>query len=195
MTPKEALAALCLSPETFLRSYPLMIAGKSVSGPTDYVIFQELPTDKKFKIAAFGNNGEPLKAYNVPMLPSTQFQGLGASGPNRVQIPGVMLGNDRDVMVTGQLTGCSFLVQSTGGSVLCAHIQPQGGLDGSKLHTSLINSAQFQGQPATTRPIVFGRNFYPAGRATVVGVRRLGRWEIYAQLGDAHSVTGVHRIL
>jgi hypothetical protein len=83
-------------------------------------------------------------------------------------------------------------MKSSGSKITC--VCP-GGLDGSKLHTSRINSAQFQGQPATTRPIVFGRNFYPAGRATVVGVRRLGRREIYAQLGDAHNVTGVHRIL
>lgn len=199
MTPDQALAALRTSPETFLRSHPVMIAGLSTPGAADFVIYKEIPTESKFKIATQGmNGGASLKVYNVPMHPSTRFVGLAnAAGGNKVAIPGVMIAGEhqRDIMVTGQLTGCSFLVQKVGASVLCAHIQPQGGMDGAKLHTTLMNVAVFQGQPTTSSPIVFGRNFYPTGRATIIGVRRMGQWEIYAQIGDAHSVSNVVRVL
>jgi len=81
------------------------------------------------------------------------------------------------VMVTGQLTGCSFVMRETANGLEVAHVSPGPGQTGQQLHTAL----------ADTHPNVYGAagtsgNYDSQDRSvTVVGVRANGKWRIFAQ--------------
>jgi len=91
------------------------------------------------------------------------------------------------IMVTVQLSGCSFLWRTQNGVLECAHLQPTGGLTGPQLQ------AQLTGHGAN----VYGRDDYGEGRVvTIVGVKRGSDWRIYAQkfrVGTS-EILSVHRI-
>lgn len=77
-----------------------------------------------------------------------------------------------DLLITVQLSGCSFLWRSNNGVFECAHYQPPGGMTGGTLQDNLAVGA----------PHIYGRNNYGDGHVSnVIGVRRNGQWRIYAQ--------------
>jgi hypothetical protein len=85
-------------------------------------------------------------------------------------------------LVTGQLSACAFAILKAGTDVRCAHVQPGGQrlLGGELLKKELEKNGHFQVARDVKFTKVFGVPDYSA-YAYVVGIRRRGKWEIYAQ--------------
>lgn len=127
------------------------------------------------------NSYVPTQAYYVPMLPAT-------AATTYAGLAWTPLGLSTQLMVTVQLSGCSFLWRQNGGTLECAHLQPTGGLDGNALQTQLSGNAGG----------IYGRTSYGEGRVvTLVGIRKGSDWRIYAQKCRVLSsdILSVHRIL
>jgi hypothetical protein len=128
---------------------------------------------EKFRIWPSGGlaaAGDEFQAYNIQMVPSNNpvvMYNIPATAPN--------------FLVTGGLSGCSFLVdQLAGGQIACAHMQPSSGA-GTGAEDGPALAARLSG----THGVVYGRNRYHAqNQVCVVGVRSGGRWKIYAQKLD-----------
>jgi len=144
-----------------------------------------------------GPGATQVQAHSVQMVGH-------ANTPPLNQIPGYLLDHTGpDLMLTGMLNGCSFIMKANANrtAVRVAHLQPQPGVgQGSALNVNCINSAAFVGDAGPV--VVFGRNSYPdAGTAprsaTVLGLRHSGAWEIYAQIFDSatFAVVSATRIL
>jgi hypothetical protein len=104
-------------------------------------------------------------------------------------------GQGRGLMVTGELSGCCFCWLAQGNDLWCIHVQPQAGIDGTALQNTLRVNGRFANAPGT-RLGTYGRKNYPAGRASVIGVRRAGRWRLFAQTSDDRfsTITGAYQI-
>ncbi len=119
-----------------------------------------------------GAGGHAFQAHSIHMDVGTGNMGfyrLGAAGPT--------------VMITGQLSGCSFVMSPVAAGVVdVAHVQPQG-QTGQALQATLaaaVPNAEIYGAAGT------GGNYDSADRrASIVGVRFGGAWRIYAQKQDA----------
>lgn len=138
-------------------------------------------------VAPAGVSRQLIIAHSVPM----HFE-------NTITINALdayLLDNAQDgVMVTGQLSGCTFCVAPAGGNNLaCTHIKPVGAAGGGPLQTNINNNGAFSTHPGPLT--TFGRNDYPA-YATVIGVRAAGTWRIYAQCSNdqCKTITSVYRI-
>lgn len=117
-----------------------------------------------------------------------------------ITIHGTALGlgdDDPDLMITTQFSGCSFMMQKTGGSVVCAHLWPQAPLNPRRLHSILMQSGVFAGQPTEPRPVVYGANFYfgvtQGAKGAIVGVRKDGAWRLYHQMSD--GLSKIHQVV
>ena len=148
-----------------------------------------------FDPGVIGPDPQMVQAHSVCMVSSANMGPLN-------QIAGYLLDHTGpDLMFTGMLNGCSFVMKATPdrSRVRCAHLRPPPGEAGSALHTACVNTGAFAGDAGAVT--VFGRNSYlpPPGlarSATVLGVRRAGAWEIYAQIFDSFfNITGAARIL
>ena len=128
---------------------------------------------EKFRVwpsAGLAAAGDEFQAYNIQMVPSNNavvMYNVPATAPN--------------LLITGGLSGCSFLVDDLGnGQIACAHMQPSSGAgtgneDGPALATRMSGNYG----------VVYGRNRYNAqNQVCVVGVRSGGQWKIYAQKLD-----------
>jgi hypothetical protein len=128
-------------------------------------------------IAAVGGvgNGRVFNAHSIHMdggIAAMGFYNLGIGGP--------------DIMVTGQLSGCSFImVAAAAGTVNVAHVHPTG-TTGALLRAALI--------AANPGAQIYGVGHYDSNDRTVsiMGVRTGTAWRIYAQKHD--STTGDYRI-
>lgn len=106
------------------------------------------------------------------------------------------------LMVTGMLTGCSFVVLDTGAGIMAAHIQPTPG-NAVNLRTNITANGRFVGHLGSA-VTVYGDNGGWGGmgydhrseRITVMGTFLGGSWEIYAQAFDNNgTATRVDRII
>jgi hypothetical protein len=133
---------------------------------------------EKFRIwpaAGLAAAGDEFQAYNIQMVPSNNpvvMYNVPANAPN--------------LLITGGLSGCSFLVDDLGnGQIACAHMQPSSGA-GTGNENGPALAARLSGQYG----VVYGRNRYHAqNQVCVVGVRRGGQWKIYAQKLDYLGLT------
>jgi hypothetical protein len=180
-------------PDGFLRTYPIKIFGAtSASGVQSYAMINRgvslrpghiLGTHRMHEtesfdirsVAAMGAIG-PLTAryaflaHSIHMDLGTaqmKFYRLGAGGP--------------PIMVTGELSGCSFvMVDAGGGQVDVAHVKPTGQI-GKDLFGNLSRVKDF---------VVYGAggthgNYDSDTRlASIVGVRDGAQWRIFAQKRD-----------
>jgi len=209
--PKNPITAyneLLAHPKTFLSKYPIRIAGSDVpSSVVQYYIYNwdfgrskrpdsvlrtlYMHDTEAFRIDACTPTGHPFRAHSIEMVQSNITTGISFyTLPNT---------GGPDIMVTGVLSGCTFLVDAgpAPGSIMCAHLQPNG-------ETGAMLNARLLGLHAA----VYGRNNYghlhdPANpgsfdrSVTIVGVRRNGQWKVYAQKLDGFaswSVRSAHRI-
>lgn len=111
--------------------------------------------------------------------------------------PHVLDGSGPNIMVTPELTGCSFVVEAVGpGQVQVAHVRPVGAHN----HSTLPGALQAQYPDAEVYGDVGGADNYDTGRnevVTIVGVRRRDGWTIYAQRRrryDGAAVLGVREL-
>jgi len=118
----------------------------------------------------------------------------------------VLNGHLRCLIVTTQLSGCTFCYRQLGdGTLLVAHIQPRppeypgsgAGAGGRELQTA-IQAGHFRGNP--TGPIqTYGMQDYdpdptnPRGsKATVIGIWQSDRWDLYWQINDGTAGVRVY---
>lgn len=127
-----------------------------------------------------GTGGVEVEAHNVPM--QTEYS-VGLINGYR------LTGEGSDLMFTGQLSGCSFVMSPNQdrSEISVAHLKPEAGVEnaGLQLDLNCMNGAKFAGVNAST--IVFGARSYRSvtdAYACVYGVRRNGTWSIYAQMCD-----------
>ena len=109
------------------------------------------------------------------------------------------------LMVTGELSNCCFTWLAQGADLWCIHVQPVGdkarliGGPTQIMPNELQNDINATGRFAAAQAAAlstFGRNDYPNGRASVIGVRRNGVWKLYAQTSDDSfkTLSGAYKI-
>lgn len=138
-------------------------------------------------VPAAGNVTErPFHALSVPLR---RYNDVDVAALDHY----VVDGQGDGVMVTGQLSGCTFAWLPIGTSLLCIHVQPVG-IGALGLHNRLNTNGRFAAHPR--KPLhTYGRNDYPQ-YANVVGVRKRGRWRLYAQHSSDQfrTITAARRI-
>lgn len=204
VNPAVAVGILLASPVQFLKRFPVRIFGDmGASRQVNFTMLNRHPGNSKrpgfllgtlhmhdtevleirapgAMAAVAGIGGSVFNAHSIHMdtgSANMNFYTLDGTGPA--------------IMVTGQLSGCSFVMLPAGaGQVNVAHVQPQGGQTGAALQGTLASAmanAQVYGAAGTRG------NYDSADRvASVIGVRVGGQWRIYAQKQDAGS--GDYRI-
>lgn len=197
MKASTALYQLKTFPETFLRNNLLIIAGVKTSGIINNYYIESKDSanssyNEAFKFTNFSSaeNKDTVAVHNVRMIPiSEDFK--------YTEIESYPLTGGPDLMITGQLTGCTFVTANSGGSTLVAHIQPGGSRgSGQELRDKVLKDGRFKNYPNQTVS-VFGVGDYQ-GAAYVVGVRIGGQWQLYGQMvtgpGTNAQITSVKRI-
>jgi hypothetical protein len=212
-SPREALDMLRANPMTFLSNYYVRTYQGHGSGQIDYsfaatgvmrngrevydrtqrpgrILGQcRMHNSKNFKFAPTGNAAgtanflgarESLPVWHVDVVMSDTIA-IGA-------IPFLQVAGGPDIMVTTLLSGCSFVCEAMGASVLMAHVMPRGQTStaladaigaGGHFNGSVTDVSYYGGNEAT-RGAGLGYNAQ-ANDVTVVGVRLRNFWHIYAQ--------------
>ena len=195
MKSSTALYQLKTFPEAFLRNNLLIIAGIGRSGVVDYFVEPKDASNQgyneAFKFTSFSadERREQLQVHNVRMYPKTE-----AFNPKEIEA--YSLDGGPDIMITGQLSGCAF-VMAKPGATLVAHLQPGGPRgDAHELRNTVVKEGRFKGHPNV--PVkVFGGGDYTA-YAYVVGIRTGNDWTFYAQQvtgpGTNVQITDVRRL-
>lgn len=199
MQASEAIAKLRANPKSFLRQNCVIIAGGTTRNP-GMTIFRMIPgnTDvrsrgsilkSRMKSRPFwsvnisnNNGGNPAGAtladdefagYYIPMKQMTDHaDNVFGQAPND---------GSADILLTSQLTGCTFGFASLNGHFFAGHIQPEGGVARDVTERNMRNKLQ-SGFSGGGRTIEKGRDYKDI--ATIVGVFSGGKWEIYMQRID-----------
>jgi hypothetical protein len=201
INPPVAFMSLTNNSEHFLKRYPTRIFGDvNASAAAQYALenrgdsarpgsilgTHNFHTTESFNIRATASglhaaNSHIFMAHSIHMdlgAAAMGFYRLDGTGPN--------------IMVTGQLSGCAFVIQPAGGNDLdVAHIKPTGGTTGAVLAANM--TAAHPG--AFVYGATAGRGFYDSGdrKVSIFGFRDAGGvWTLYAQKHDA--TTGDYRI-
>src|SRR5262245_2516008 len=216
-----ARARLLAHPEEFLRYYPVQCAGASAPNQ-NAVNLRQYHINKhpdghrgatrpgflgiRLNIASFMLQNFPTvngasinQAHVVPMVNynSNLYNCPNLNG-NINAMPYYQLdGAGNGLMVTGELSGCCFCWLLQGGGLWCIHVQPKDGIDAVALQDALRAQGQFALAPGRALG-TYGRRDYPnlATRASVIGVRRAGNWNLFAQTSNDsfRTVSGAYRI-
>ncbi len=208
LTPSQAFVLLLQNPEGFLMTYPCKSFGVTrASSEMDYHIETRGPALRPGTILRT-RRFHPTTAFNLK-----SGRGFGDAYPFRAHMISLQPSSDAlhlyevpadgaDVLVTGALTGCAFVVEARpGGRIACAHVQPSAGAHtgeetGEELHDRLVR----EGHDA-----VYGKRAYnhrdPRGNidreVSVIGVRKDGSWQIFAQKlepTNQYAIRSVHKI-
>lgn len=119
---------------------------------------------------------DQFNAYYVPMV-QTSDVGLGTSHYSLPTVGGP------DVMITSQLSGCSFGVgSSAAGAVLVSHVQPDAAVAAPNRAADLANN--LRAGFANVRGTASKSGLYDEF-AAIIGVRSNAVWRFYLQAYDA----------
>lgn len=202
MRPDTALYQLRSMTEAFLQNNAVYIAGSNISGVRNFYFGNNsiqpagpAGPNEAFRFSTAPVNMENsilVQVHNVRMIPNNVHIEL-----NDLEAYSVAAGPD--ILVTGQLSGCSFVTLTLGGQLITAHVQPGGTrAAGPMLKQSLEIKGRFHGHPNQQFTRVFGAGDYP-NYAHVVGVRVAGQWKVYGQcfsgLGLNYRISGLTRIV
>ncbi len=190
--PREALGELKEHPKRFLRRYLVSVTGLAAalpSGPYPYYLGFMPGAGERYTICPDPQLLDPgyasFMAYAVAMVSYNDVANPGALDGYEV-----LNGGGPEIMVTGQLTGCTFAMLETVRGVLMTHLRPGVGTTGAQLRDALAAGGAFaahDGQPIVSFGAGQGPRLYDSGaeRVTVIGVRRSWRWTVYAQIQQA----------
>jgi hypothetical protein len=194
MTIPQAVFLLTTQPKEFLKKNFLNVAGGNgrAAGPA---IFQlslfagtvqhrdHSPRPKyQVSISAGNNGGNPgagvilaaneFVAYYVPM---EQMNAAGIfTQPNPAITP---------LVLTSQLTGCTFAFDNTGGTLMAGHMQPTPLLSqGNNRYAMKLTAINALG--ANTKLVQKGDDHAYSNKATIVAVYRHNTWKVYMQRLD-----------
>lgn len=212
MKKEEALTilnALRSQPEVFLKANKVKIMGGDRGGPSDN---QEWSVEYKpgTQVIVFNADSPDPRKFSAHAVAMHNFGGedkgaahAAALGPLAIdRLPSYELSSaGADLMMTSQLTGCSFVMLQKGDKVYCTHIEPGGELnEGGKLEKALQKDGRFERFPGD-KLSVFGAKKYAGFVAYIVGARINKKWSIWAQVrpvgpgSDDQPIKAVHKLL
>ncbi len=204
MTVVADFIAEVQTPKTLFRHFLVVIAGGASGGPANgqaairrFVVTDGTKTGQGFTTGLSGllgvtkarrkvlvtimkgvpvgqPNANQFDAFYIPMV-DTSGVALNAS---HYTLPTVLGPNEPDIMITSQLSGCTFGVASdANGATLVTHIRPDQTLGQGQRQTNLDTTVtnSFQGNFDS-----FGRPNY-AHYGAVMGKLSGGRWKFYLQ--------------
>lgn len=207
-----ALITLRNTPRTFMAHYPLKMTafhGQSLSvNSLFYYDFRNM--EYRFAPTANLNNAGELL---IPDLGTPKFRAPYIQVPvynldwrnytdisnNLGGIIGDVIQND-NIMVTDQLTGCSFMYQVNGANMTAIHVQPHGAHPhgrGYELVITMRGQGGFANGPLGAGPVrVLGArpvenrplNYNPRNLTQVLGVLVNGAWQIWVQSRNRFSM-------
>lgn len=201
LTAADILAELRANPLTFLRHYKLIIAGGGSNSNSGVATF--LFDDKNSTVKGFttGLSGKVGKTKDRPYIKFSRTSGVANPNPDIAagkfnahyvamkQIGDApqtthytLPGTGPDLMLTSQLSGCTFGVGSAAdGSQLVSHIQPNADATPADLHHAVVGAMTGGTDKLLERQsdASYGDT---SNRATVVGVRNGGTWNFYTQI-------------
>lgn len=180
---KAKFQEMVAAPQAFLANHVISIAGAS-DGLKTYSMRVDHgdPTydDRALTTAASIYGGRPMYSFSPGTPQAVEFSATAikmhtdfTSACNAAALQGKLVDVDQgaDIVLTGQLTGCSFVIQ-TGGSLKATHIKPVG-QSGNALHTQIDGF-----HLANTK--VYGMNDYGGDAVMIIGFKS-GGWQIFAQ--------------
>lgn len=127
-------------------------------------------------------------AFNALSVPMSNYNAVNLAALDHYKV-----GRQCDLMITGQLSGCTFAWIEVNGELLCTHLRPIG-TSKVQLHTEMHTRGRFAAHPNT--PLnTYGANDY-GPYAVLIGVRRNGHWRLYSQHSNDvfQTITGAWRI-
>lgn len=197
-----ALITLRNTPGTFMAHYPLKMTAAHVGSQAMNSLFYYDFMNREYRFAPVANlnNGELMIGPNNRRVPYIQvpvynldWRHYTAVENNLGGIVGSVVQNAH-IMITDQLTGCSFMYQKNGANMTAIHIQPYGANPhgrGYELVITMRGQGGFANGPLGGGPLrVLGArpvenrpyNYNPMQNQTqVIGVMVNGAWEIWVQ--------------
>ncbi|BBL99926.1 hypothetical protein [Microbulbifer sp. GL-2] len=199
--PANALNQLQTNTSNFLKTFPIRIYGDpGASAVTQYCIGNGgnsyrpgtvLGTHNMHTTESFQIRGNAFYLATNPHLFFTHsiHMDVGAANLGFYRLPSA---TGPSMMVTGQLSACSFVIRPVVGSTALdvAHVQPAA-VNGDTLRNNLAATYGTAFVYGTSNQ----RGFYNGANRTVsvIGIRTGTNWKIYAQKHD--RTTGDYRIL
>jgi hypothetical protein len=200
--------ALRSNPVEYLSKNRIKIAGGDRGGPSSdqgwEISFKAGSNDSVVVFDANSTTAPQIKAHAVAMH-NMAGDDRGLAHPAKLgaltinALPFYALDNKgSDVMMTGQLTACTFVMLKKAGKVYCTHLEPGGtGLykNGPELEKELKKNGRFQGHAEA--PVCWGKSKYADPMvAYIVGVRGGDKnWKIYAQLRPKGNDTAAPKVV
>lgn len=191
LSASQAYNALVANPVNFLKTYTLRMAGTGKGKSGEYMIalgaYDVSENGMELKKGAhdqFFKMGPPIANKDDADLSMAHVIEMDWHA-NDIK-PYTLDQNGSDVMITGELTGCCFIIWEKGQGAKVAHVKPNG-FEPAELRAFLQEE-----HPGAQ--IIYGhelneneRGMYGKGRAvSIFGVRGAdGQWRIYAQKRDS----------
>lgn len=190
-TCQQAYIALTAQPSNFLKTY--VTSTKGVAASEHSVSYQ-----MGYAYGRGPGSGQPLKfelaptgqgVFDPAQAPFGFLAQCVAPTPYTGNVLKGFLVDPNVMMVTTQLNACCFCwLRVSATAVLCAHVQPTGGMSGPELESQLKFNGRFEGFPGD--PIsCFGQQQYKIS-ASVIGVPSPGTIA-FAQVSDASGIKEV----
>lgn len=208
MNPVEALKMMRSSLNDFLKISSVTIEGTNQeSKKTDYVLVKLgeeagsrpgkiLGNLNKHAVEAFAFSSQDIRGTDPVTvkvhLIGTQEQAKKEPDFNNLEAYLCPRKDDADVMITGQLTGCTFCCLETPEGMAVAHLQPKKG--GADALREACEQGAFQGLRGDLVVYGPGNGYNPATEnVSIIGVRKSKKWSIYAQVhpGRGRTLTRV----
>lgn len=198
MTAKKALESLIADPLSFLKNYPLSIDARGATGSAKEKSGKVVPAyfarNVLYRPGTFWGKlrmhevdtfrisfSQPQAAHGEKTAPDfTTFNAAYAAIQWSDAEPDWIALGDASILLTGQFTGCSFVVRQEGKELQAAHIQPTGGRPGGGKTGVELNDDLKKDHKDWT---VFGKRDYEEddSAVTVIGVKASKGWKIYSQ--------------
>jgi len=194
---KQARDEMLRAPASFLRKHRISIAGNSDGPKTFYMIvdsgdliFEDQllnPAPLGFPVAGYKLTSDAHCNYGAKMLNTMSIEMHQNSNPaNAADVTNKLVPLQGQVVVTGMLTACTFVIRKQAGAVSATHLQPTG--DGNVLQ-DLVAGWNIQGVT------LYGKRNYTSSYTHVMGFGGGGNWQFYAQKGGpGTTIVGVDKI-
>lgn len=207
MKPSEVVHLLRSDPGTLLRQVSLKMFGgrTALSSVHEFLVIDAGKTMRGFTSGMSGHLGRKKSrpVFHIKLARSALPGDRAAAAPDARffaeyiamgQVSDGLAATHRmlpaeggpDVMVTTQLTGCTFGIGSdVNGNRLVSHIQPPEAFKDPAGRKRLVSHAVTAGFEGGELHSTFNRDNGYQYEAVVVGLRRNGQWQIFAQHVDA----------
>jgi hypothetical protein len=223
-TKAQVLNEMTANPEAFLRHYLVMIVGgaAATSGTPSGVATFDFYDYGNVAVPGFTTglsgrlgitkNREKIRFRKRHMPPKSTlaadefdawYVAMAVSGSDvqttHTMVPGT---GGPDIMLTSQLSGCTFGIGSatTTGDRLVSHIQPLDTDTGrADMHNEMLAGLNAGGVDAVfekeNRPGAHSYGGNASNRTTIIGVRHNGHWGVYAQTyNNAQGAAQIYKV-